>query len=211
MLRDLPLNVDFFSRLTAVDAEIAQQVAAAGCRFCEGPLHQANYERKPRGGLLAAAGESFSLRHSLCCGRRGCRRRALPPSLRYLGRRVYLESVLLLACLVARTVAMLRQASVTTGVPVRTLRRWTAWWTGAFVQSRTWTELRASFVPPPPEEDDLPRSLLARIEQLLPCRASPASAEVCRRAARLLAPATTSSVPDGARFVRAALEGCISA
>ncbi len=52
---------------------------------------------KPRGAEIAGAGEAFKLRHSLCCGRRGCRRRALPPSLRFLGRRVYLEAVVLIA------------------------------------------------------------------------------------------------------------------
>ena len=211
MLLDLLLDVDFFSGLTAFDADIARQVAARRCRFCGGPLHQANYRRKPRGALLAMAGEGLAVRHSLCCGRRGCRRRALPPSLRYLGRRVYLEAVLLLACFVAQTVGTVRQASVATGVPDWTLRRWAAWWTDVFPQSPTWIALCARFVPPPPADADLPRSLLKRLAHLLPCRGSPTSAAVCQLAARLLAPATTKSVPDGARFVRVALKAVMSA
>ena len=42
--------------------------------------------RKPHGGP-ADLSETFSLRHSLCCGREGCRRRTLPPSVLFLGRR----------------------------------------------------------------------------------------------------------------------------
>ena len=99
------------------DRQIAQAVAAGGCRHCGGPLHQGNYERKPRGGQLAEAGEAFTLRHSLCCGREGCRKRALPPSLRFLGRRVYLEGVVLLASVRAMALNTLRQAREATGVP----------------------------------------------------------------------------------------------
>ena len=73
---------ELFSLLTELDGRSAAAVAAARCRGCGGPLHRGNYMRKPRGGLIAAASEAFGLRHSLCCGRTGCRRRALPPSLR---------------------------------------------------------------------------------------------------------------------------------
>jgi hypothetical protein len=80
MLPDLRLHLECFERLMAWDEELARQVAAARCPHCGGPLHQANYWRKPRGALLAEAGEAFRLRHSLCCGREGCRKRSLPPS-----------------------------------------------------------------------------------------------------------------------------------
>ena len=56
MLPDLRLNEECFERLMAWDEELARQVAAARCPHCGGPLHRANYERKPRGGLLAEAG-----------------------------------------------------------------------------------------------------------------------------------------------------------
>jgi hypothetical protein len=62
------LGEEFFASLTEADAGIARQVAVGGCPWCGGPLHQANYHRKPRGGLLCLAGEAFSIRHSLCCG-----------------------------------------------------------------------------------------------------------------------------------------------
>jgi hypothetical protein len=207
MLPDLRLNLEFFERLMAWDEELARQVAAARCPHCGGPLHQANYWRKPRGGLLAEAGEAFRLRHSLCCGREGCRKRSLPPSLRFLGRRVYLEAVVLLATMVVQLVAALRDAWLHTGVPRRTLRRWQAWWREIFPSCRTWIEAAARFAPPPPDDSRLPRSLVARLDTELAVGDAAADlGVVCLLAARLLAPATTSSVADGACFVRGAAE-----
>jgi len=204
MVLDLVLDEEFFASLTELDAEIARQVAAGGCRWCGGPLHRANYQRKPRGGLLAEAGEAFTIRHSLCCGAEGCRRRSLPPSLRFLGRRVYLEVVVLLACMMTQLATTIREACVATGVPSWTLRRWRAWWPEVFVQSATWAELRARFAPPPPDDAGLPRSLVLRIEEDLRRRGPPpAIGDICRLVARLLAPLTGSSALDGSRFVRA--------
>lgn len=204
MLHDLRLGVEFFALLAKLDGQIAELVAAAGCAHCGGPLYRANYERKPRGAAIAAQGEAFTLRHSLCCGREGCRKRALPPSLRFLGRRVYVEAVVLLASAVAQLVSALRGARAATGVPVRTLRRWSSWWRGTFPQSSTWLELRARFAPPAPEAAALPASLVVRLaSEVAPDRMASALADVCARAARLLAPATTLSVLDGSRFVRA--------
>jgi hypothetical protein len=204
MLHDLRLGVEFFALLAKLDGHIAELVSAAGCAHCGGPLYQANYERKPRGAAIAAEGEAFTLRHSLCCGREGCRKRALPPSLRFLGRRVYVEAVVLLASAAAQLVSALRDARAETGVPVRTLRRWSSWWRGTFPQSSTWLELRARFSPPPPDDAALPCSLLMRLgSDLEPGGRASALADVCAQAARLLAPATTLSVLDGSRFVRA--------
>jgi hypothetical protein len=194
---------EWFASLEEFDRQIAEAVAAEGCRHCGGPLHQGNYERKPRGGRLAEAGEAFTLRHSLCCGREGCRKRALPPSLRFLGRRVYLEAVVLLATVQAIALKTLRQAREVTGVPARTLRRWHGWWTEVFPGSAVWTQLRARFVPPPPAEPELPRSLIDRAEAVL--GVDTAFSDVLLLIARWLSPVTTQSVPDGSRFVSAAL------
>lgn len=203
MLPDLRLGEEFFARLESLDAEIARQVAAAGCVHCGGPLHQANYGRKPRGGLFAGAGERFGLRHSLCCGWEGCRKRALPPSLRFLGRRVYVEAVVLLASVIAQLSGAFRDARARTGVPVRTLRRWGSWWRETLPQSAFWASLRARFAPPPPVESELPQSLVTRLEAELAQTFAPASVmDVCGFVARLLAPLTTRSVADGARFLR---------
>jgi len=202
MWHGVRLAGEFFAKLMEADEKIAREVAAAGCRFCGGPLHRGNYARKPRGAELAEAGEAFWLRHSLCCGRRGCRRRALPPSLRFLGRRVYLEGVVLIATALALVMPAVREVRTATGIPVRTLRRWQLWWTETFPGLPTWAVLRARFPPPPPDDAELPKSLLDRVAVSIP---GATASDVLRLAASLLAPLTTASVPDGSRFVSVAL------
>lgn len=199
MSHESRLGEEWFASLEEFDRQIAYAVAAAGCQHCGGRLHQGNYERKPRGGHLGGAGEAFRLRH---CGREGCRKRALPPSLRFLGRRVYLEAIVLLASALA--LESLCLAREITGVPARTLRRWHGWWTETFPRSAEWTELRARFVPPPPAESELPRSLLERAQAVL--GAAPTVVKVLLLCARWLSPVTTQSVLDGSRFVVAALQ-----
>jgi hypothetical protein len=115
---------------------------------------------------------------------------------------VYLEAVVLIATALTLVMPALRAVRVETGVPERTLRRWQTWWTTTFPRLATWTVLRARFAPPPPEEAALPKSLLDRFAVSLP-GATPG--EVLALAARSLAPLTTGSVPDGSRFVYAAL------
>jgi hypothetical protein len=209
MLHALRLAREFFARLEKMDEEIAAAVAAGRCQHCDGPLHRGNYQRKPRGAFLAVAGEAFTIRHSLCCGRRGCRKRATPPSLRFLGRRIYLEVVVVLASMVVQAVAMTARAALTTiGIPLRTLQRWSDWWRGVFPKLPTWLELRARFVPPPPDETDLPRSLVARLSgDGGPPDAGGVSVDEASLllTARHLAPVTTTSVVEGSRFVTVAL------
>ena len=71
----------------------------------------------------------------MCCGAEGCRRRAMPPSVRFLGRRVYLEVVVLVGSVVALLHRALFRAVPAVGVPRRTLDRWRGWWTVAFPAS----------------------------------------------------------------------------
>lgn len=157
------LEVEFFEQLKVMDERLAAAVAAARCPHCGGPLHRSNYDRKPRGGVLCGAGETAYLRYSLCCGRRGCRKRTLPPSLRFLGRRVYLGAVVVIASALALLQTGLHAASTASGVPVRTLVRWRAWWTNDFASSLAWAEVRARFASPTPDESTLPLSMLDRI------------------------------------------------
>jgi hypothetical protein len=113
------LDSGFFAGLVALDEQIARRVAEAGCQHCGGPLHRADYERKPRGAHLAVAGEAFRTRFSLCCGTEGCRKRALPPSVRFLGHRVYLEAVVLIASVLALVHGAFRKLGRAVGVPAR--------------------------------------------------------------------------------------------
>src|ERR1019366_8551756 len=132
MVEQLRLGREFFAFLTTIDEKIMLLVAAGRCSRCGGPLHRGDYERKPRGALLAPAGAEFVTRFSLCCGREGCRKRATPPSVRFLGRRVYLGAVVILASAIAIAVVMSSAAGRATGVPPRTLRRWARWWRSSF-------------------------------------------------------------------------------
>ena len=211
MLHEMVFNVEFFACLAAIDAQMAAQLAAQGCPFCGGPLHQGNYLRKPRGALLAPGGEQYALRYSLCCGWRDCRRRVLPPSLRFLGRRVYLEVVVLFAIVVVQLVKAFRRASATTGVPPRPLRRWGVWWVESFPASPTWAELKARFIPPPPDETFLPAALLDRLERDLTATTAPEGVTLptlAQQAARLLAPATTTLAGNASRSLRGLVDGC---
>lgn len=199
MMPERRLEAEFFERLVEADRKLTEAVARRGCPHCNGPLHRADYDRKPRGGWVAAAGEAFCRRFSLCCGREGCRKRSTPPSLRFLGRRVYLESVVVLASSSssAVTVRALREVSRAAGVPVRTLRRWLGWWQTTFVATPTWFELRARFVPPPPAESELPRSLLERVFIAVAPRDW---TEAVLHVAQLLRPLTTQSCPTAHVF-----------
>ena len=96
MLPELLQKASHFSLLHRIDMDLARQHQQGGCPYCGGPLHQANYPRKPRGGPDAIPEECL-LRFSLCCGREGCRRRSLPPSTRFMERRVYWRCVILVA------------------------------------------------------------------------------------------------------------------
>lgn len=189
------LKVENFADLTQADERMAAAVAREGCPYCHGPLHVANYQRKPRGGAMAGAGEAFSLRHSLCCGRRGCRRRVLPPSLRFLGRRVYLEMAVLLASAYAQIAMGLRAAARQTAVSARTLARWGCWWREEVARLGWWAELRARLLAPGPEESLLPQSLLTHL------RSVAFGVSLVWLTARSLVGATTR-LANAARFAR---------
>jgi len=148
--------------LHRLDVDLAQTARASGCQYCDGVLHSAHYARKPRGGPRGLAAE-IDRRLSFCCARDGCRRRTTPPSVRFLGRRVYFGAVVLLVSalrdgLAPRRVRALREQL---GVDVRTLRRWRRWWQQAFVESAFWRAARARFAPSLAEAA-LPGALLAR-------------------------------------------------
>lgn len=189
-----------FAALVVVDLRLTEAARALGCPSCGGALHRRDYDRKPRGGELAAAGEEFSRRFGLCCSVAGCRRSALPPSVRFLGRRVYLEAVVLLACLHALLAAVAGQPPPPTTVPARTIARWLSWWASDFPPSPTWLWMRGRLMPPV-DETQLPRSFLERIAEGL--GDTPAVGQVLTVAARWLAPLTTRSMSDPSRFLAA--------
>jgi hypothetical protein len=151
-----------YETLAYIDADLAETARRAGCRICGSVLHSARFPRKPRGGLDALPA-GYDRRHSFCCAAEGCRTRRTPPSVRFLGRKVYLGAVVVLAAalchgLTGRRVAQLRRLL---GVDARTLERWRQWWHRTFAASPWWRAMRGRFVPPV-SPSTLPRSLLAR-------------------------------------------------
>jgi hypothetical protein len=194
MVDEFRLDREVYARLEMADVEIAAAVARGGCRWCGGPLHRADYERKPRGALIAAASEVWRVRIGLCCGRRGCRRRATPPSVRFLGRRVYVGAVVIIASVVALALRG-RALAAETGVPARTARRWSAWWRAGFPSTSLFAVIAGRMVPAL-RCAELPRSLLERFLGAPTVR--------MERLLAVIAPLTTTSVADGSRFVRGA-------
>jgi hypothetical protein len=196
MFDEVVLGSEFFEGLERLDHVIAAAVRKAGCARCGGRLHRGDFARKPRGGPQAEAGEEQTRRISFCCGAEGCRKRATPPSLRFLGRRVYLEATVLVASAVGVALVRARDIRRATGVPARTVRRWLAWWSGPFVATPVFAELCARFVGAMPRLA-LPAAIIEKMEGSTTAR--------LELLARWLAPLTTSSVPDGSSFLRARL------
>ncbi|MGH9319443.1 MAG: hypothetical protein ACRD3V_06090 [Vicinamibacteria bacterium] len=88
-----------------------------------------------------------------------------PPSLRFLGRRVYLGAVVVVVTAMVQGVTEKRSRRLWQiyGVSRRTLNRWRKWWCEQFVGTQLWTILRGRFVPEV-NQRVLPWSLLERIE-----------------------------------------------
>ena len=126
-------------------------------------MHCAHYFRKPRGGPPDLE-EAFEIRFSLCCGRPSCRRRVLPPSVRFWGRRVYWAPVLLLVSALRQgqnPVVTLERLKSLCGVWRSTVKRWQRYFRDIFAQSIKYRRLSGHLMPPI-ASDQLPGSLLAR-------------------------------------------------
>jgi len=128
------------------DEDLARECREGGCGVCGGVLHSAKYERKPRG---LEGVEGWDRRHSFCCAEAGCRKRHTPPSLRFLGRRVYVSVVVVLVAAMMHglkpdRVERLRQLA---GLDAKTLKRWRAWWLETFVGSGFWKGAKGRFMP----------------------------------------------------------------
>jgi len=155
----------FYHVLEGIDAELAETTRRAGCRRCAGVVHKANYARKPRGGPPGLPA-SYGCRASYCCAVDGCRKRATPPSVRFLARRVYLGAVVVLASALQHGVSAFRarQLKELFGVSQSTLLRWRSWWLTAFPVSRFWQSLRGRLMPGV-DESTLPCSLVEQFER----------------------------------------------
>jgi hypothetical protein len=128
--------------LEKVDADLAQKTQAEGCCRCGDKLYYDSYARKPRGGPA-----TWDKRYSFTCATN--RHRVTPPSVRFLGPKVYVMVVVVLISamrhgLKAERVQALRESL---GIDRRTVQRWRAWWLEHFVQSSFWKAARSRFLP----------------------------------------------------------------
>jgi hypothetical protein len=153
---DVLQDPTFFRFLLRIDQEFAAETRVGRCRGCTGPLHVADYPRKPRG-CPAAVREEYSRRLSFTCGR--CDTRATSQSVRFAGRRVYLAVVLMLRS--PPSSASGKALCDLLGIAVRTLKRWRTWWREDFLATPFWQSMRERLMPPVATEE-LPLSLLER-------------------------------------------------
>ncbi|MGE5203410.1 MAG: hypothetical protein ACM3O6_15240 [Acidobacteriota bacterium] len=85
--------------------------------------------------------------------------------MRFLGRRVYLGAVVVLASALQHGVSAFRAKRLKElfGASRQTLERWRTWWLETFPASRFWQELHGRFMPAI-DETTLPLSLVERFE-----------------------------------------------
>jgi hypothetical protein len=146
MYHDLPGAASFWSFLFAIDQDLAETARKNACS-CGGRLHRANYVRKPRG-TPAQLPEPQLIRLSFCCDRDGCRKRATPPSVRFLGRKVYLTAIVILISAMRQgpSPRRVRELSTRFGADESTITRWQTFWREHFPQTPFWKVARASFL-----------------------------------------------------------------
>ena len=192
MIPELLRDVKFFLFLLAIDRDILERARLGMCPFCGAPLHRSDFPRNPRGGP-EVPGVDWKLRYSLCCSREGCRKRLTPPSVRFLGRKVYLGAVVVLvtAMMHGATPSRLERLSEWLDASPRTLERWRKWWRTVFAKSPFWKAARGRF-DTPVDEALLPGSLLDRFRGALRSRAI--------SVLKFLSPITTTSAPESMAF-----------
>lgn len=191
--RSYPTDQKLTGLQEEVDSQLAENVRKQGCLFCEGKLHCADYDRKPREGPA-----HWNKRHSFCCDQEECRKRHTPPSVRFLGPKVYVGVVVILVSAMqhgfnAKRMQVLRE---NLGIDRRTLEHWRKWWLETFVGSPFWKNARGRIMPPI-DEQTMPESLcekygIDRQDRLL-------------QMLTFLAPMTTGSVPWKSDFLKEAI------
>jgi hypothetical protein len=145
--RELLRSGTFWSFLLSIDKDLAESTRQKGCS-CGGRLHCANYPRAPRGGP-GDLPEEYNLRFSFSCDRDCCRKRATPPSVRFLGRKVYLGVVVILISAMRQgpTPCRVRELSKSFDVDAATITRWQAFWRDNVSRSPFWKIARGRLVP----------------------------------------------------------------
>ena len=146
MYHDLPRSASFWLFLFSVDQDLAQSTRQRACS-CGGRLHRADYPRKPRGSDDLP--ENYAYRFSFCCARDGCRKRVTPPSVRFLGRKVYLFAVVVLVSAMRQGPSPRRVRELTRlfGADRRTIARWQLFWREHVPLTPFWKIARGRLAP----------------------------------------------------------------
>lgn len=147
MPQDLLQRAEFWLFLLSIDLDLADSARQQGCP-CGGRLHGADFPRKPRGGPAELSAD-YDYRLSFCCNREGCRKRLTPPSVRFLGRKVYLGAVVVLVAAMRQgpSPRRVRELSILFGADRRTVARWQVFWKVQVPQTRFWKVARGRFLP----------------------------------------------------------------
>ena len=156
---DLMRDVRVWEHLLRIDRDLADAAHAEGCFRCGGRLDSARYPRKPRGCPIELDAR-YECRLSLCCD--ACRKRVTPPSVLFLGRRVYFGAAIVLSVMgKTLTPARLAKLKQQLGVDRQTVRRWQRWWRESFPRTALWVVERGRLMPPV-DESAFPGSLVER-------------------------------------------------
>ena len=158
MYHKLLFDATFWTFLFTIDQDLAEESRQRKCPACGCCLHRANYPRKPRGPRDLP--DEYRFRLSFCCAGDGCRKRVTPPSVRFLGRKVYLGAIVILVSAMRQGPTPRRVEELTKLFQVdrRTLYRWRDFWNEHFPRTTFWKVARARLVPVL-EIVDLPRSV----------------------------------------------------
>jgi hypothetical protein len=159
MYHDLPRPARFWSVLLAIDHDLAETTRKNACP-CGGRLHASNYLRKPRG-TPQQLPRPQCLRLSFCCDRDGCRKRVTPPSVRFLGPKVYLGVIIILISAMRQgpTPRRVRELFLRFGADRQTIARWQVFWRELVPSTPFWKVARA-FLAPDVDTTTLPLALL---------------------------------------------------
>ena len=143
--QSLPLDASFWLTLFKLDWHIADRVHHQGCPHCAGKLYVANYPHKPRGIARDKLGPHYCQHFSFCCS--VCHKLTTLPSVRFLGRKVYLGASITLMSAGVHGLSSAQRAALLDelDVPAQTRHRWRCWWIRHVPASATWRSLSGWF------------------------------------------------------------------
>ncbi len=144
MLPELINQIELFEILYKIDKDLSNQTRQLLCPYCGSALHTANYDRKPRG-VNANIPDEFLRQQSLCCSNEECRKRVKPQSVRFMGRRVYWMSVILVVMALRQNRPdgyAAKKLIQMCGCDKKTLYRWIEYFQETFPSSSQWKKLR---------------------------------------------------------------------